>query len=348
MREKLGWHLGVLAVVLTLLTGCANNSGTVAERQEPPKPQIDESLVKAAKLLNNGLQDQAVTMINKRLEAEPDDANAYVLMGAAEVLKGDFTKAAKPYFASAVKLQPDCKKELFDFIVEFSNRRACSLRTVQMPDHKNVDPFDTGPLVSWMVDTDKAYVLKDEPLAKFALHRDLIEIEEFMKSFPQSREINGFLLMRATDEWRSDVGDEDEARRLAGQVVKRGPAGSKEVKDAQQLLRDIDRAKAREAEYRAEEAKRAREREIVGLWERLEGAFQTTMEFLDDGTWIFRVGALQEGGGYSIDGSRITMWGKSAWDGKRIAPRTGSWSVSGNRLQVSGNITASGRYRRLR
>ena len=324
-------------VFVTLLSlGCARHEVPKAIRES-----ADEEMNNAAKLLTNGLNDQAEAIINARLAKKPEDSTAYVLLGASELMKQDFTKATNPYFESAIKIRPQLKEELFDFLALFGRFKECSIFGVEFPEVNEQGIEEREHLIWWMMQTDKAFAMSRVEPAFALASIGLTEVEEFLKRFPETDREVELRVALLEFMWNEAEGDYAHIPGHVKKVLAVAPKGSDAEKRAREILAETE---AIEAEIAADE-KRLLEREIIGVWEPVASGFAAYLEFGDDGMYSVGLGALKETNRYEVNGNTLRIWSKNFVNGEPYPPSTVTWTVSGTKLSLRGG-GMDGEYRR--
>jgi hypothetical protein len=329
----------IICIALAALTvvGCGGGKEKASAEQMP----VDEELKNAATLLGNGLHEQAVAMLNARLTKRPDDPQTYMLLGVSELLKEDFDKATKPYFESAIKVRPQLKEGLFNFLSQFGLYKGCSIFGISFPELKDGGLEGREYVIWWMLQTDKEFALsKEQPSYALALTGH-IEVDEFLKRFPTSGREVELRLAALEYAWGQEQGASEVIVDLANDVIAAAPKDSDAAKRAREILAE---AKAIEAEIAADE-KRMRERAIIGVWEPVGTGFAAYVEFGDDGMYSVGIGALKETNKYEVHGNTLKIWSKNFVDGTPYPPSTVTWKVEGTKLTLKGG-SMNGEYRR--
>jgi len=331
----------LVAFPLLSIAGCAKTAVRAEQRVASSLPHMNDSLTKAAQLLNNGLKDQSEQMINEELKREPNNVDAYVMMGLLELSKENFSKASDPYFEAAVKLDHSRINELFPLLASFYDGEDCSARGVQfhLKGQPHGDTYEPAPLVDWISRTDKKAAMQDERIAATLVLAKQATPEEFMTAFPESRRTPHLLHLIARD-------SSELYPQIARKYAKLGFNKSPQSEDGKACARLLEELDLREKSAKGA-AQRAEELQIVGAWESIDTAITITIEFLEDGTAIERMGALQQSEHYTMNGHEITVTGRNFIDGKREPSQTSTWEVVGNMLTLHGAF-GHGRYRRLR
>ncbi|MHB8636092.1 MAG: tetratricopeptide repeat protein [Fimbriimonadaceae bacterium] len=189
--------LGAYSAFTTV--GCRKPNEAAVSGPAIASHRLSDQLTKATQLLNNGLQDQAEQMVNDQLKSDPSNADAYIVMAALQLKKGDTHKAADPYLTAALKLQPDWKPEVFAVIGAFGAGEDCSLAGVEFKLSKFDGRPDPAPLLAFALRTDKHCYVQDEKLALALANDKLISPDEFLGAFPDSQHAPALLWSKASE-----------------------------------------------------------------------------------------------------------------------------------------------------
>lgn len=319
-------HLVVLSTLLAI-GGCAQKSGAAAIAE----PKKDPELENAAKLIGNGLTDQAASILNARLAKNADDADCYLLLGANEIQKGELLKALDPYFTAAVKSRPSLKEPLFQFAVNYAKGDKSEIFGIPFSPGDHAD-LNAPALVQWIVRTDKKLAMSNETTAAFLVQEGEATADEFMKQFPDSPRYAEMLLNQAEHLWDTEGEPFTGAKAAASKVIKIADKKSEIAKQAKSILVDIEVMEQQAAASR----KRELEQQIIGVWEPIGSGFSAWLEFGTDGMYSVGIGALKETNRYEVDGNTIRMWSKNFVNGKPYPPSKGTWSVNGSILRLHG------------